>query len=956
MADSEKLTALKKAYAEIILNTAKEAAARIMVSERKALRYQQELFAAKDEALLMLLRLKQMLDAKVIPSYMCPFMANEAEMMSLNQQKRIDELEAQLGEAEDIVRDLRADLREAQDELEKLTKEKMQCIDNQKSENDVAVSLEISQENRVNNFGSATSSLPDAETDIVTVFDMKSSVPNETDVGNKCSCTNNCYVCNPDFASIVMRRKEPDLYRNGCTQRIRALERCLLNGISGQVDDAKNEKAREGEEGSDMHTKPSLGADMCRPEEKTEELKTMRSDVYNNIQILPLSSFHRKRKRAARYKKNKAPSSMNIHDQVVARCEESDLFCPETFSDAADGNVQSGEQSRIIEHDVLNNPHCPMPSSPLDPAEGIIQSSYEVVDKNDGEIVKACDFQNEKSDDKLLTDRKELPRRESGSAESLGVPSCKMDIEMVDVSADNLDVKVSEITEGSSSQPANNKFIMYTFKRKRKKESFSSPDRDSSLDDGTSQRNAEEKQNGQLDSEKATLITETSRDSRRLVQVARQGRSINRFRPQISFQLTWYMDRFIPCRSAMDFGSALVKLTERETIQDPQAVVSPASEAYRKALAEALNMNRTRILAFNNRPPIPVQNFTGDLEPAKSAKQIRRIPQCPDRTLDVPDLVDDFGLNLLDWGSSDVKAIALGNMVYLEGHSGDSKLVTGLDEDGIVASVSWAPDGRRIAIGLDNSEVQLWDAASNQKLRTLRGCHAHGSRVGSMAWNNHVLTTGGMDGLIVNNDERMSSHIVDSYEGHTLEVCGLKWSASGQRLASGGSDNLVHIWDRSMASSNLPTKCLHRLDHHTSAVKALAWCPFQSNLLASGGGEGDGSIKFWNIQTGECLNSVDTDSEVSALLWSKTERELLSSHGYDRNQLILWRYPSMIKMAELAHTSRVLYMAQSPDGCTVASAGEDETLRFWNVFGVPKIPKPTPKLKPEPFPQVNHIR
>ncbi|MCI96662.1 anaphase-promoting complex subunit cdc20-like, partial [Trifolium medium] len=44
----------------------------------------------------------------------------------------------------------------------------------------------------------------------------------------------------------------------------------------------------------------------------------------------------------------------------------------------------------------------------------------------------------------------------------------------------------------------------------------------------------------------------------------------------------------------------------------------------------------------------------------------------------------------------------------------------------------------------------------------------------------------------------------------------------------------------------------------------------------------------------------------------------------------------MVKMAELnGHTSRVLYMTQSPDGCTVASAAADETLRFWNVFGTP---------------------
>ena len=61
----QKLTALKKAYADIILNTAKEAAARILASERKALRFQRELFSTKEDALQMLLRLKQTLDSKV---------------------------------------------------------------------------------------------------------------------------------------------------------------------------------------------------------------------------------------------------------------------------------------------------------------------------------------------------------------------------------------------------------------------------------------------------------------------------------------------------------------------------------------------------------------------------------------------------------------------------------------------------------------------------------------------------------------------------------------------------------------------------------------------------------------------------------------------------------------------------------------------------------------------------
>ncbi|XP_062001363.1 cell division cycle 20.1, cofactor of APC complex-like [Rosa rugosa] len=421
------------------------------------------------------------------------------------------------------------------------------------------------------------------------------------------------------------------------------------------------------------------------------------------------------------------------------------------------------------------------------------------------------------------------------------------------------------------------------------------------------------------------------------------------------------LDRFIPNRSAMDMGYAQSMLTESRKGKENPAISSPSREAYQRKLAEALNMNRTRILAFKNKPPAPVDLYPKDFFSSqtqdKPAKPRRHIPQTSERTLDAPDLVDDYYLNLLDWGSANVLAIALANTVYLwDASTGStSELETFDDETGPVTSVSWAPDGRHIAIGLNNSEVQLWDSTATKQLRTLRGCHS--SRVGSLAWNNNILTTGGMDGCIVNNDVRVRSHIVETYRGHEQEVCGLKWSASGQQLASGGNDNLLHIWDRSVASSQSSTQWLHRLEDHTAAVKALAWCPFQSNLLASGGGGGDRCIKFWNTHTGACLNSVDTGSQVCSLLWNKNERELLSSHGFTQNQLTLWKYPSMVKMAELTgHTSRVLYMAQSPDGCTVASAAGDETLRFWNVFGVPEVAKPAPKAHSEPFAHMNRIR
>ena len=97
--------------------------------------------------------------------------------------------------------------------------------------------------------------------------------------------------------------------------------------------------------------------------------------------------------------------------------------------------------------------------------------------------------------------------------------------------------------------------------------------------------------------------------------------------------------------------------------------------------------------------------------------------------------------------------------------------------------------------------------------------------------------------------------------GHDQEVCGLKWSPNGQQLASGGNDNLLNVWAQGSATGQAAS---HSLSAHTAAVKALAWCPFQSSLLASGGGTADRTIRFWNTHTGCQLNSIDTESQVLA--------------------------------------------------------------------------------------------
>ncbi|CAG0910952.1 unnamed protein product, partial [Cyprideis torosa] len=109
--------------------------------------------------------------------------------------------------------------------------------------------------------------------------------------------------------------------------------------------------------------------------------------------------------------------------------------------------------------------------------------------------------------------------------------------------------------------------------------------------------------------------------------------------------------------------------------------------------------------------------------------------------------------------------------------------------------------------------------------------------------------------------------------------------------------------------------------------------PWQPWVLGTGGSSNDRTIKFWNCTLGDRLNTVDAKSRVCGILWSEEYKEVVTGHGYSKNQLNIWKYPSMEKVAELfGHQARVLHLAKNPDGTTVASVAGDETIRLWRCW------------------------
>ncbi|OMJ16867.1 WD repeat-containing protein slp1 [Smittium culicis] len=409
--------------------------------------------------------------------------------------------------------------------------------------------------------------------------------------------------------------------------------------------------------------------------------------------------------------------------------------------------------------------------------------------------------------------------------------------------------------------------------------------------------------------------------------------------PQNSSQAKF--DRFIPNRDSSTLAAGQFNLSQKDS---PLILDSNLSE-YQSEVAKACGLTlNSRILTFGAEAPVSDKedyskfinrNPSSKISASSKLSNKRRILTTPERILDAPGLVDDYYLNLLHWSADNLLAIGLDNLVYLwDANSGE---VSNLCEftntspstipthENITTAVQFTSDGSYLAVASQNGQVSIFDPIAQKKIRTMSDRQ---SRVGALSWNNHIVSAGARDGSIWHHDVRVAKHKVAELFAHTGDICGLKWRSDGALLASGGNDNLVNIWD---IRSSVPkfTKT-----NHTAAVKAIDWCPWQLNLLATGGGTTDKHIHFWNTTTTARVNSINTNNQVTSLNWSTNYREIMSTHGFPNNSISVYSYPALTPISTItnAHDSRILHSAISPDNQVVATVASDENLKFWRIF------------------------
>ena len=316
--------------------------------------------------------------------------------------------------------------------------------------------------------------------------------------------------------------------------------------------------------------------------------------------------------------------------------------------------------------------------------------------------------------------------------------------------------------------------------------------------------------------------------------------------------------------------------------------------------------------------------------------QCKNIAKRPDivatRTLVAAELAADLSYNLVDWSSHKMVGIGLSSVIML--WNSETSEVTPMCDlalcSDVVASLSWAQKGSLLAAGTGNGYVEVWDTLQSKRIHELR---SHNDLVASLAWYGHILASGCNEGVIRLKDIRSPASIVNqtTLEGHTGQVCGLKWSPDGHYLASGGDDSQLLVWD--IRSLKQP---LHRFNEHRGAVRAIAWSPHQRGVVASGGGRDDRRIHFWNILSGQALPCIETGDEVCSLAWSPHATEIVSVQAYTNRPVIVWKYPKRVPVAHVLSPvlkdACTVHFTTSPDGETIVTGTNNQLLMFWKVF------------------------
>ncbi len=273
-----------------------------------------------------------------------------------------------------------------------------------------------------------------------------------------------------------------------------------------------------------------------------------------------------------------------------------------------------------------------------------------------------------------------------------------------------------------------------------------------------------------------------------------------------------------------------------------------------------------------------------------------------------------------------------GRMVVYDLQTGQVKrTLEGHDE--LVYDINASADGSVIASSSKDGSVKLWSGERTPIVPREFRTKEDPAETYSVAYSpdGGLIAVGGKDKTISLFDSK-TRHALREFTGHNDMVFRMVFTKDGKSLLSASGDGTVRLWNVATGEE------LHKWNAHgetVSMVRSLALSPDGQRIAA---GNWDGETYVWDLPTQkEVLRLPKQSLAVSGLAFSPDGKILAASTGswqkfHTPGLVLLWNAQTGENLASFTnHTKEIKGVLFSEDGKMLISYSSDASLRFWDV-------------------------
>src|SRR5579859_2449957 len=252
---------------------------------------------------------------------------------------------------------------------------------------------------------------------------------------------------------------------------------------------------------------------------------------------------------------------------------------------------------------------------------------------------------------------------------------------------------------------------------------------------------------------------------------------------------------------------------------------------------------------------------------------------------------------------------------------------------GAIDDLCWSPDGQLIASISEDKTAHLWNTKTGAIVQTYRDAR---KRAMALAWSpDGLLLAFGYAGDKRNPEtlqviQALTGQQVFAYVSNAgfwntqadKTIFAVAWSPDGARLACGGGEYKIDIFDTRLWKQQITYK-----GHH-SAVYAVAWSPDGRQIISTGA---DDAMHLWDAMHGRNVATYFKHiSIVSGVAWSPNGQRIVSV-GYDKTAQVWNAVTGTSLTTYRGHTDRIQSVAWSPDGTRIATGARDGSVHLWDA-------------------------